>query len=902
MDFYRVKTHNVKRGVTEVYPDFQVCRSKDLMVRGRSFYAIWDEEEQMWSTDEYDVARLVDNDLWAEYERIKDSVDGQIVVKSMLSSSTRSWSKFRSYISELPDSAKQLDNQLTFANMEARKTDYASKKLPYPLEEGSFDAFDEMIGTLYDPEERAKLEWSIGAIVAGDSPHIQKFAVLYGSAGAGKSTMLNIIQSLFEGYYVIFEAEELTSMNNSFSTEVFKSNPLVAVQHDGDLSKIEKNTKLNSIVSHEDIIVNEKYKSGYPIRANCFLFMGTNRPVKITDAKSGIIRRLIDIVPSGRRIPANHYHALMNRIEFELGAIAWHCREVYLSMGKHYYDGYQPTRMMYSTDVFFNFVDDAYPIFARQDGVSLKQAWQMYKEYCADSLVQYTMPMFKFRDELENYFEELRDREIVDGERIRNYFVGFKREKFNRKNSQGENPVVTPELHNTESLLDDILEDCLAQEASPDGQPKQKWANVTTKLKDVDTSVVHYVQPPVNHIVIDFDLTDEKGEKSEKLNLEAAGKWPPTYAEFSKSGRGVHLHYIYDGDPTELSRVYDEGIEIKVFTGNSSLRRRFTRCNDIPVATINGGLPLKEKKVINFDSVMNEKGIRELIIRNLHKEFHPGTKPSIDFINKILNDAHESGVSYDITDLRPRIMAFANNSTNQADYCLSLVAKMKYKSEDLSDEPVDAYSSDELVFFDVEVFPNLFVVCYKHQGEDKKTVRLINPEAGEIEWLMRQRLVGFNCRRYDNHILYARFLGYGLKDLYVLSQRMMDKSRNATFAEAYSLSYADVYDFASEKMSLKLWEIELGIHHQELGLPWDDPVPEEKWEEVADYCVNDVVATEAVFHARKDDFAARQILAELAGLTVNDTTQRLAGRIIFGKDKEPQKKFVYTNLATGEES
>ena len=37
-------------------------------------------------------------------------------------------------------------------------------------------------------------------------------------------------------------------------------------------------------------------------RSNAFLFMGTNKPVKITDAKSGIIRRLIDVRPSGNKL------------------------------------------------------------------------------------------------------------------------------------------------------------------------------------------------------------------------------------------------------------------------------------------------------------------------------------------------------------------------------------------------------------------------------------------------------------------------------------------------------------------------------------------------------------------------------------------------------------------------
>ena len=51
MDFYRIQNRVTKTGV-EVFPGFKVTRSKDLMVRGKSFYAIWDDEVGLWSTDE----------------------------------------------------------------------------------------------------------------------------------------------------------------------------------------------------------------------------------------------------------------------------------------------------------------------------------------------------------------------------------------------------------------------------------------------------------------------------------------------------------------------------------------------------------------------------------------------------------------------------------------------------------------------------------------------------------------------------------------------------------------------------------------------------------------------------------------------------------------------------------
>ena len=101
----------------------------------------------------------------------------------------------------------------------------------------------------------------------------------------------------------------------------------------------------------------------------------------------------------------------------------------------------------------------------------------------------------------------------------------------------------------------------------------QHLNGIETTLKRNYTKL-HYVKVPKNHIVIDFDLKDETGEKSFELNLAEANKWPPTYCEVSKSGKGMHLHYIYSGDVKKLSPVYSKGIEVKVFKGNSSLRRK----------------------------------------------------------------------------------------------------------------------------------------------------------------------------------------------------------------------------------------------------------------------------------------------------------------------------------------
>lgn len=921
MDFYSIKQRSTKRGVTDIYPEFRVCRSKDLMVRGKAFYAIWDKDRGMWSTDEYDVQRMVDEDLRKKKDELGEMPD-MVHVKYMLDFSNNSWMDYRSYITHVGDNYHQLDEKLTFSNQEVSKTDYVSRKLPYPLAQGDYSAWDELIGTLYLPDERKKIEWAIGSIVSGDSRDIQKFLVFYGEAGAGKSTILNVIQKLFQGYYVMFDAKSLTGNNNQFATEAFRSNPLVAIQHDGDLSRIEDNTKLNSIVSHEEMLVNEKFKSSYTMRANCFLFMATNRPVKITDAKSGILRRLIDVKPSLQKIPFARYQKLMKQVDFELGAIAWHCREVYESMGKDYYDSYRPKDMMYKTDEFFNFVDDCYMIFSKEDGTTLKSAYEMYKHYCDESGINKILPMYKFREELKNYFANFEQIARIDGKQVRSWYSGFDRKKFSElqkgeqedekgetdggdggkdagKGTEGQIPEWL-RIGLSVSLLDAVLAAQPAQYANEEDKPQKKWADVTSCLKDLDTSKVHYVRIPQNHIVIDFDLKDENGDKSLEKNIEAASKWKPTYAEVSKGGNGLHLHYIWDGDISQLANVFEPGIEIKTFRGNSSLRRRVSRCNDISIAHLSSGLPMKEvKKTVYFDSVQSEKGLRALIERNLNKEIHPGTKPSIDFIEKILDDAYESGLKYDVTDMRPDIMDFAIHSSHQADYCLTRVAKMKFKSEEHSDAVID-YGTDKLVFFDIEVFPNLVLVNWKYAGDDV-CQRMINPKPHEIEELVKFRLVGFNCRRYDNHILYAIMIGKSIPEIYDISQGIIAGSKNCSFGEAYNISYTDVYDFAATKQSLKKWEIELGIHHQELGLPWDQPVPEEKWLQVAEYCDNDVFATEAVFNHLQADWTARKILADIAGMSVNDTTNSLTTRIIFGRERHPKLNYRFLGGEPGDE-
>ncbi len=907
LDFLKVSTRAPKKGVVEIYPKFILSSSSDLMIRGSDFYAIWDEETQLWSTDENTAIRLIDQELDAYREaHEKDYAEMQVHVLHMWDTDSGSIDKWLKYVKKQNrDRYQPLDEKLIFANTVTTKESYASRKLTYDFVASPTPAYDAIMSTLYSPEERQKLEWAIGSVVAGDSKNIQKFIVMYGAPKTGKSTVLNIIQDLFAGYWCAFDAKTLGSANNSFALEAFRGNPLVGIQHDGDLSRIEDNTRLNSLVSHEVMMMNEKFKSAYPMRFNTFLFMGTNKPVRITDAKSGIIRRLIDVSPSGKRIPVKEYNQLTAQVKFELGGIAAHCLDIY-NANKNAYDNYVPLSMMGASNSFYNYVLDNYDAFKESDGTTMKSAWELYKQYNQEANVTYGYSQMLFKEELKSYFREFYDRTTLDnGTRVWNYYRGFLTEKFEMPTEKPTLPGPTDifPLNCTESLLDKELADCPAQYAGANEAPLKKWAEVKTTLADISTNLLHYVNVPEERglVVVDFDLKDENGNKSFALNAEAAAQWPKTYAELSKGGQGIHLHYWYTGDTSKLSMIFSPNVEIKVFTGGSSLRRRLTKCNDIPIATITSGLPLKEdKKVINWTGFKNEQALRASIARNLLKKNVPYTKPSMDFIYNDLKSAYESGMEYDVSDMRHDILAFAAQSTHNAKHCIDMIADMHFQSKQTIDIPEIAPGA--IVFYDVEVFPNLFIVCAKERGEGKPMMRFINPSSETIELLMRFKLVGFNNRDYDNHMLYARMLKYSNEDLYALSRRIIDNnSKGAKFRNAYNLSYTDIYDFSTKKQSLKKWEIELGIHHQELEFPWDQPVDEKDWDTVAGYCENDVRATEEVFNKLEDsDFLAREILADIAGMTVNDTTNTLTTKIIFGDDRY-NTQLVYTHLDTGEQ-
>ena len=898
------------------------------MIRGGKAYAMYDYRTGLWTKDMGVMIEIFDEiiiDLCDKYNADHTEQASPLLFSISSTKQMDLWNHYHK--NQQWDNWRPLDEKVIFQNTDVKREDYATFRLPYALEEGSVDNYLKMFTPLYAPEEFKKLEWVTGAILTGASKKLQKMLVIFGSGGTGKSTWLDLQKDyLFSwegvdktkktGYASDVKVKDLCS-NKDFGLESMKDGPLISIDDDVKLDKIEDSTLLNSVVSHASIPVNTKYCAIYSQRFNTFICMGTNSPVQINDAKSGLLRRIIDVVPTGKKHPFKTYMKYLNGMRYEIGAIAYRCIKVFNELGEDYYEDYVPVRMMAATNYFYDFIDYNYGWFNGQRYILLSEAWKRYQDYVTQSALKYSLNRLMVKNQLMDYFDNYKKEAHIDGKHVYDCYSGFKYWKFeyskkevlNDERSVDFNKVDDEDklvnngswlrFDKTESLLDSYCFNCPAQVAGKNEKPVMPWEFVTTLLSDIDTHKIHYVKVPKNLIVIDFDLKDESGNKSFLLNWKAASKWPETYAELSKGGAGIHLHYLYPGDVDALDRLFDKDIEVKVFKGGASLRRKLSKCNDIPIATLTSGLRLREvKKTVNWDGVKSEKMLRRMIIKNLMKEYHANTKPSIDYIYDLLQQAYDKGIHYDVSDLEPKVVQFAAMSHHQSTYCLKKCTEMKFKSDDVSPNNDNGFDDDRVIFFDIEVFPNLFLVNWKVRGVGAVN-RMINPSSRDVEELFKNKLIGFNNRKYDNHILWAASMGYSVEELYKLSQKIIIE-HSGFFGEAYNLSYTDVYDFASagNKKSLKKFEIELGIHHQELGLPWDQPVPKDKWDMVAEYCDNDVLATEAVFEHLSGDWIARQILAELSGLTVNDTTNQHSTKIIFGNDPNPQTQFVYTDLST----
>lgn len=941
MDFYKIVTErtNDNRAKQDyiIYPDFSYKRVTDLIVKGGVFYAFWNGSS--WIMDIDDLIDQIDRESWQEYERLKAADDSlRIAVKSMNLESSGLMTRFQNYCKKQKTSSAQFNKVVLFNDHVVEKKDYSTYQLPYSPSEGNVEAFHELMNVLYEPKELQKILWCMGALFTGKIAKIEKFLYLYGAKGTGKGTVINIIKMLMGDYWRGIDLQFLTG-TSEFATSGVEEVPML-IDSDTDLSKIKKDINLLKLTSHEELLKRMLYQTPYPVTFRGLLVTASNERYTMKSKDSGMVRRPIVVHPSGNIVNFTDYHRLMNKIEFEIPAIANLAMNVFTDMGSAYYEDEVDVDMIAYSDKVFDFIRENY--ITMEKGITLKRAAGLYAEYLRDMGWDDKAAKRELKNSLDKYFDVYKkDTRDDAGNRMYDWYSGFRYDVAFPEGGTTEYVSPTSSVleldisQTTAGSFDTDASDWPAQYTKADGTPINKWDNVKTKLSDLDITKLHYVRVPLEHIVIDFDIKDPKtGEKDYDLNLKAASKYPTTYTELSKSGGGIHLHYYYDGDVSKLANHIAEDIEVKVYTGNSSLRRKFSKCNNKEITHISSGLPFKEEDKRVFKDVENiawtESKLKGFIEAALNKEHHGATKPEIDFIYKVLEEAKHADVQYDLNSIKQKVLLFAMRSKNQKTYCIDMVGKMTFATieteEDLSSNSNSQIIPDDQIYMlDVEVFSNLLIVAWKIHGLDvpepifagnpsrsekilndawwkeheNKAAIWYNPSPDQIAWLINKPFVGYNNRRYDNHILYNRYLGADNINLYQQSQGIINKVSSVMMQPAYGLSYADLYEMMDIKQSLKKWEIDMGILHDELEFPWDQPLAKSNWLRAGQYCMRDVLATEYLWDSKqgKDAYTARKILAELTGLSINSKTQTLAEAFMFGNDPRPQDKFVWYDLA-----
>lgn len=950
-DFYKVTTEGPFDKRTQfdykVDVDFNYVYNDDLIVRGGAFAYYWDGEQ--WSKDLRDIVLNIDSNIKSAVNEVRsEHPDSTIKYGLAENSNSGIVTKFQKYCQALQTKDIAFNTTIFFDNQTPKRDDYSTIQLNYHPQPGKCDSFDKLAGTLYAPEELDKILWAIGALLTGNMPKIQKFLFLYGAAGTGKGTMLDIISKIFQEYRADIDLEKLTN-GSQFGTSQIVDVPLL-VDSDSKIDRIKKDTDLLKLVSHEPVMVRKLYQDGYSVAFQGLLVTASNARYDAKNVNSGIHRRALVVHPSGNIVSKEDYNRLMNDINYEVPYIAQKAIDRYTELGEAFYDNYRDEEMVNYSDPFHACVSENLPLFTEKDGITLNQAASIYKEYIEELGWETKGVKQKVKLRLPDYYREFSKYKMIDGVRLTRYYSGFKTEKFPFLNGKDKPKNVVEceqpswlDLSEQPSLFDKEAAAYPAQLANENGTPKYKWDTVRTTLKDIDTSELHYVKVPQSHIVLDFDMKNENGEKDLELNIKEALSYPQTYAEVSKSGGGLHLHYWYDGDVTKLKNLIKDDVEVKVYTGKSSLRRKLIKCNNLPIAHIATGLPLKEKEVIMYKDIEDihwtEKKLRTFIENCMDKVHHSATKPEMDFIYTVLEQAKDTGVKYNLNDMLDSLTKFAMHSTHNSDYCLGIVNKLTlstYQTEDEIGNGNDIIDDKDIVFFDIEVFSNLFLVCWKKNGfeipawvyddldkdinsginyqtsdilksnwydqhKNKDYGIWCNPTTNQLEYLLQHPLVGFNNRKYDNHILYNASLGATPMELYMQSQNIINHTGDGGMKPAaYNLSYADLYEFMDIKQSLKKWEIALGLTHDEFEFPWDQPLAVSNWARCAMYCMHDVDATDKVFndkHVGQPAWMARKVMCELTEMSPNTKTQTLAEKFLFGDEQRPQDNFVWYDLA-----
>ena len=199
---------------------------------------------------------------------------------------------------------------------------------------------------------------------------------------------------------------------------------------------------------------------------------------------------------------------------------------------------------------------------------------------------------------------------------------------------------------------------------------------------------------------------------------------------------------------------------------------------------------------------------------------------------------------------------------------------------------------DDLIFFDTEVYKNLFILVTKRHG-DKDCKVYVNPLLKVLEEILHpfcKYWIGYNCNEYDNVILYSlkKFLKSNQIYSVIMPQlkKVSDDIIKNSSARNYGKikTYLDFYKLCPKDKSLSKLKYELGYPCMETPYSFDVDIQPEQIDECVNYCVNDVLGLEYAFFQPQyyQKYLAHKNLCKMVNIQVSNSTNTTTGVLIFG--------------------
>ena len=240
-----------------------------------------------------------------------------------------------------------------------------------------------------------------------------------------------------------------------------------------------------------------------------------------------------------------------------------------------------------------------------------------------------------------------------------------------------------------------------------------------------------------------------------------------------------------------------------------------------------------------------------------------------------------------------------------------------------------AFMKSTRSIYDIEVYPNLLLVCFKdyESGEKKHYYCYVDPVTGEkinqIPELTKhilnrcQWLVGYNNHDYDDIIIKSLYIdpktlntsdaSVVVNHCYSLSQRIIIcQSKEEHFPDSYlytKIKKFESYDVIEllntiDRTSLKQLAINLRWHRiQDLPYPPDTYIKREQLDAVIDYCYNDVNILEAALNYYSPIINERVKFSKLIGSDVNNKNDTDIAKLVLATHYEKVTGIPYATFS-----